>query len=137
MPSPTRTFLCARKIVDRSHKSVRPREHPLPAAQRKCEFCHSTMRPATSKAKSICRFFFLTVSQFPPYFSLSPHGFVHIALNHRMQRISVSTLNTEYPVEFTAFQKCLDYNDYRFNDCRKTERALLDCWNQKMGYQQA
>ena len=47
---------------------------------------------------------------------------------------SVNTLNTEYPVEFTAFQKCLDYNDYRFADCRKTERSLLDCWNQKMGY---
>ena len=47
---------------------------------------------------------------------------------------SVTTLNAEYPKEFAAFQKCLDYNDYRFNDCRKTERALLDSWNVKMGY---
>lgn len=42
---------------------------------------------------------------------------------------SVSTLNTKFPVEFQAFQKCLDFNDHRFEDCRKTERALLDCWN--------
>jgi len=45
----------------------------------------------------------------------------------------VNTLNASFPNEFAAFQKCLDYNDYRISDCKKTERALLDCWNTKMG----
>eukprot|EP01041_Mallomonas_annulata_P000852 gene852-1658_t len=41
-------------------------------------------------------------------------------------------LNTSFPKEFSAFQKCLDFNDYRFGDCRTAERELLDCWNKKM-----
>mmetsp|Transcript_5233 Transcript_5233/g.5363 ORF Transcript_5233/g.5363 Transcript_5233/m.5363 type:complete len:104 (-) Transcript_5233:180-491(-) len=44
----------------------------------------------------------------------------------------VTDLNARFPTEYTAFQKCLDYNDYRFGDCRKTERDLLDCWNKVM-----
>ena len=42
---------------------------------------------------------------------------------------SVNTISTDYPKEFQSFQKCLDTADYRFNECRKEERALLDCWN--------
>ena len=53
----------------------------------------------------------------------------HLNCFHR-----VGDLNKTYPVEFVAFQKCLDYNDYRFADCRNAEKTLLDCWNQKMGY---
>ena len=49
----------------------------------------------------------------------------------------VSTLNASFPTEFAAFQKCLDYNDYRISECKKTERVLLDCWNSKMGLKHA
>ena len=74
-----------------------------------------------------CMFYALRPSSiaYPPYF---PPSFASLSSP------SVTTLNAEYPTEFAAFQKCLDYNDYRFNDCRKTERALLDSWNAKMGY---
>lgn len=41
----------------------------------------------------------------------------------------ISTLNKDHGEKFVAFQKCLDFNDYRFHDCRETERALLDSWN--------
>jgi hypothetical protein len=36
--------------------------------------------------------------------------------------------------EFKAHQKCLDFNDYRYFDCRDTEKNLLDAFNKKMGY---
>jgi hypothetical protein len=48
--------------------------------------------------------------------------------------ISIKTLNATYPTEFSSFQKCLDTNDFRFKDCRSTERALLDCWNKEQKY---
>ena len=45
----------------------------------------------------------------------------------------VSTLKLKFPGEYKAFQTCLDANDYRYADCRKSERALLDCWNVHSG----
>jgi len=45
----------------------------------------------------------------------------------------ITALNESFPKEFTAFQVCLDKNDYRMNDCRKAEKALLDCYNNKHG----
>ena len=39
-------------------------------------------------------------------------------------KFSVNTISTDYPKEFQSFQKCLDTADYRFNECRKEERAL-------------
>jgi hypothetical protein len=46
----------------------------------------------------------------------------------------MAILNEKYPLEYSAFQKCLDTNDFRFKECRSTERALLDCWNKEKGY---
>ena len=43
-------------------------------------------------------------------------------------------LNAKFPTEYKAFQACLDYNDYRFYDCRKEEKALHDCWNKEKKY---
>lgn len=43
----------------------------------------------------------------------------------------IASLKSDFPTEYTAFQKCLDKNDCRFGDCRKTESALNACWNQK------
>ncbi len=31
------------------------------------------------------------------------------------------------------FKKCLDFNDYRYSDCRDSERALHDAWNKMNG----
>ena len=45
----------------------------------------------------------------------------------------ISTLYAKHAGPFKAFQECLDYNDYRFSDCRDTERALLDSWNNANG----
>ena len=42
---------------------------------------------------------------------------------------SVEQLKSKYTVEFEAFKKCLDYNDYRYANCRVEEKALYDCWN--------
>lgn len=47
---------------------------------------------------------------------------------------SVSQLKSRFPTEFDNFAKCLDYNDYRFEDCRSSEQALKDCWNKAQGY---
>lgn len=41
----------------------------------------------------------------------------------------VSIMNKNFNKEYLAFQECLDKNDYRFSDCRKTEKALIDAWN--------
>ena len=41
----------------------------------------------------------------------------------------IAELYEKHNEPFKAFQECLDYNDYRFSDCRKTEKALLDSWN--------
>lgn len=46
----------------------------------------------------------------------------------------VSELKTKFAVEFDSFQKCLDYNDYTYEHCRVTEKALHDCWNKEKGY---
>jgi hypothetical protein len=46
---------------------------------------------------------------------------------------TVSTSKKEFPNEFKAFAECLDYNDFRYNDCRETEKNFLDCWNKKNG----
>lgn len=46
---------------------------------------------------------------------------------------AVNTSKEQFPEEFKAFAECLDYNDFRYNDCRKTEAAFLDCWNKKNG----
>jgi hypothetical protein len=45
----------------------------------------------------------------------------------------IDELKKDYNTEFAAFQSCLDNNDYRYADCRKTERALLHCWNKRNG----
>ena len=45
----------------------------------------------------------------------------------------VDSVKVQFPTEFQAFAKCLNYNDFRYNDCRKEERALLDCINKKNG----
>ena len=36
--------------------------------------------------------------------------------------------------EFDAFKECLDYNDYRYDNCREHEKALHACWNKRMNY---
>eukprot|EP01036_Dinobryon_divergens_P028505 gene28506-37458_t len=41
----------------------------------------------------------------------------------------VNQLKSKYTVEFDSFKKCLDYNDYRYANCRVQEKALYDCWN--------
>ena len=41
----------------------------------------------------------------------------------------ISIMNKNFSKEFLAFQKCLDKNDYRFSDCRNTEKDLIDAWN--------
>eukprot|EP01038_Epipyxis_sp_PR26KG_P005114 gene5114-7125_t len=43
----------------------------------------------------------------------------------------VEELQTKFPTEFKSFAKCLDYSDYRHDECRKEEKALHDCWNNK------
>ena len=48
--------------------------------------------------------------------------------------IRTTELYAKFPTEYKNFQKCLDYNDYRFYDCRKEERALHDCWNKEKKY---
>ncbi len=45
----------------------------------------------------------------------------------------VNILREEFPVEFKNFQTCLDKNDFRYNDCRNTEKAFLERWNAKNG----
>ncbi len=45
----------------------------------------------------------------------------------------VDSIKADFPTEFNAFAKCLNYNDFRYNDCRKEERSLLDCVNKKNG----
>jgi len=46
----------------------------------------------------------------------------------------VKTASTKFPTEYKALAKCLDYNDYRFSECKKEQKALYDCWNQFKGY---
>lgn len=46
---------------------------------------------------------------------------------------TVDSVKASFPDEFSAFAKCLNMNDFRYNDCRTTERALLDCVNKKNG----
>lgn len=46
----------------------------------------------------------------------------------------VSELKTKFPVEFDSFKKCLDYNDYTYENCRVAEKALHECWNKEKGY---
>jgi hypothetical protein len=46
----------------------------------------------------------------------------------------VGKVSRKFPTEFAAFESCLDKNDYRMGDCRATEKALLDCWNNDKGY---
>lgn len=41
----------------------------------------------------------------------------------------IDKLYAEHAVPYKAFQECVDQNDYRFSDCQKTEKALLDSWN--------
>jgi len=43
---------------------------------------------------------------------------------------TIESLKTNFGTEYVAFQKCLDKNDYRFADCRSTEAALNEAWNQ-------
>jgi hypothetical protein len=45
----------------------------------------------------------------------------------------VDSVKADFPQEFSAFSKCLNFNDFRYNDCRDTEKALLDCVNKKNG----
>ena len=44
---------------------------------------------------------------------------------------SVQVVKDKFPKELELFKKCLDDKDYRFADCRKQEKSLLDCWNNK------
>jgi hypothetical protein len=41
----------------------------------------------------------------------------------------IGELYAKHSAPYKAFQECLDFNDYRFSDCQKTEKALLDSWN--------
>ena len=59
-------------------------------------------------------------------------SFLHFSIPNIIYRLGV--LYSKFPEEFKSYQKCLDLNDYRYVDCRKTERALLDCWNKHMDY---
>jgi hypothetical protein len=45
---------------------------------------------------------------------------------------SVTDLKTRFPTEFASFVKCLDKNDYRYDDCRSTEKALVESWNKTL-----
>jgi hypothetical protein len=57
--------------------------------------------------------------------------YIYISLIYSVDELNgTATINTEYK----AHQKCLDFNDYRYFDCRDTEKKLLDAFNQKMGY---
>eukprot|EP01040_Poterioochromonas_malhamensis_P007546 gene7548-8147_t len=40
-----------------------------------------------------------------------------------------ANLKKQFPKEFASFAKCLDVNDYRFEDCRIQERALVQSFN--------
>ena len=43
----------------------------------------------------------------------------------------MDSLKADFKSEYTAFASCLDRNDYRYADCRKTQAALVDAWNAK------
>ena len=45
----------------------------------------------------------------------------------------VNESKDKFPQEFKKFAECLDYNDFRYNDCRESEKAFLSCWNNKNG----
>ena len=45
----------------------------------------------------------------------------------------VESSQKQFPNEFKAFQECLDKNDFRYNDCRETEKKFLNAWNKKNG----
>jgi len=44
---------------------------------------------------------------------------------------TIELLKKDFGAEFAPFASCLDKNDFRFGDCRKTQAALLDAWNTK------
>ncbi len=46
----------------------------------------------------------------------------------------IQEAKSKFPSEFSEHAKCLDKNDYRFNDCRASESAFLGAWNSYRGY---
>jgi len=48
-------------------------------------------------------------------------------------QISIDFCNNMYItsaiITTISFVKCLDYNDYRYGDCRKEEKLFLESWN--------
>jgi hypothetical protein len=46
--------------------------------------------------------------------------------------ISNADLKSKYPAQYSALAKCLDYNDFRFDDCKVTKNALLEAWNSEI-----
>lgn len=41
----------------------------------------------------------------------------------------MSKLKTKHTKQFDDYVKCLNYNDYNYDKCRKLENALRKCWN--------
>lgn len=44
---------------------------------------------------------------------------------------SFTLVKEKCPVEFSAFTKCLDVHNTRLEDCRKTQKKFMACWNKK------
>lgn len=53
----------------------------------------------------------------------------HISKVQTCTQKVVAVMNSNFTKDYVDFQTCLDKNDYRFSDCRKTEKSLIDAWN--------
>ena len=42
---------------------------------------------------------------------------------------SFTVIRKKCPVEFSAFSACLDKYNTRLEQCRKTQKKFLACWN--------
>eukprot|EP01031_Cornospumella_fuschlensis_P033076 gene33075-40011_t len=42
---------------------------------------------------------------------------------------TVAKLKSKHTKQFDDYVKCLNYNDYNYDKCRKLEDALRKCWN--------
>lgn len=46
---------------------------------------------------------------------------------------TIASLKADCPIEYAAYQKCLDQNDYRIEGCLGPESDLVNLWNKKRG----